>query len=240
MILPFLALMSIFGAKARGDRAKARGDRPADRDATLPGLRPKRKRRRRRRSSSSERREPKRRKPKRRKRKGKRPTKRQRTVDRSHAAARAILKRLGLVSSATASRLKRSPAPPSKRKAKRRRKAKMRQALAKLEPAQKTVIVDALKAKKRTRGTPDADRRRRKREARLKRLAKMERGAKALYNYVTVQETRPRRWGNKRKANEKVRTAQKVMRKLTKDGIYGPKTRTRGRKLIGKTFPARR
>lgn len=64
--------------------------------------------------------------------------------------------------------------------------------------------------------------------------------AAELYKYVTQTNTRPRTWGTKNKRNAVIMELQKRMGRLTADGIYGPKTRYRGRALIGKTFPVRR
>lgn len=62
--------------------------------------------------------------------------------------------------------------------------------------------------------------------------------AEALLLYVTGPG--PIDWGNKGKPNTIIRDAQKSMGKLTADGIYGPKTRDRGKQLTGKSFPARK
>jgi len=112
-----------------------------------------------------------------------------------------------------------------------------------------------LKRKKKSKGfgrfVPTIERKKRRKAVeresddgeRAKRAAVMERkrkGARALYNYVTEQETRPRRWGHRGKPNEKIRTAQAAMKRIEADGIYGPKTRARGKKLIGESFPTRR
>jgi hypothetical protein len=61
--------------------------------------------------------------------------------------------------------------------------------------------------------------------------------ATALYTYVTSGHVD---WGSKSKPNELIRGAQKDMGKLVADGIYGQKTRDRGKQLIGKTFPPRK
>lgn len=61
--------------------------------------------------------------------------------------------------------------------------------------------------------------------------------AEALLMYVTGAGVD---WGSKPKPNPIIRDAQKAMQKLTADGIYGPKTRDRGKQLTGKTFPPRK
>ena len=61
--------------------------------------------------------------------------------------------------------------------------------------------------------------------------------AAALYALVTHK---PVDWGSKQKPNELIRGAQADMGGLVSDGIYGPKTRDRGTKLLGKSFPARK
>lgn len=66
-----------------------------------------------------------------------------------------------------------------------------------------------------------------------------EQAARDLYRYVTILETRPRRWGDRKNRNPTIKAAQEDMG-LVADGIYGPGTRQRGKELLGKTFPARR
>jgi hypothetical protein len=61
--------------------------------------------------------------------------------------------------------------------------------------------------------------------------------ATALYKYVTGTHVD---WGSKAHPNELIRGAQKDMGKIVADGVYGPKTRERGKQLIGKTFPTRK
>lgn len=69
-----------------------------------------------------------------------------------------------------------------------------------------------------------------------------EQAANELYRYVVAAaETGTMgALGTKGKPNAVVRDAQADMGGLATDGIYGPATRTRGKKLIGKTFPARK
>lgn len=64
--------------------------------------------------------------------------------------------------------------------------------------------------------------------------------AEALYKYVTRKETNPRRWGTKNAPNLFIGAMQNIMGELEPDGIYGPRTRRRGKQLIGRTFPVRR
>jgi hypothetical protein len=65
--------------------------------------------------------------------------------------------------------------------------------------------------------------------------------AQALYDYVTqvVRDGRGAELGTAGKPNATVRAAQTDMKLLTADGIYGAKTRTRGKELLGREFPAR-
>ncbi len=45
--------------------------------------------------------------------------------------------------------------------------------------------------------------------------------------------------GTKARPSQPVMSAQRDMGELTTDGVYGPKTRARGKQLIGETFPPR-
>jgi hypothetical protein len=65
--------------------------------------------------------------------------------------------------------------------------------------------------------------------------------AQALYDYVTaaIRSGRGATLGDKSGPNAFVRDAQRDMGRLTTDGIYGPKTRARGKELLGREFPAR-
>lgn len=65
--------------------------------------------------------------------------------------------------------------------------------------------------------------------------------AQALYDYVTqlVRDGRGAELGSAAKPNVNVREAQRDMKLLTADGIYGTKTRTRGKELLGREFPSR-
>jgi len=59
--------------------------------------------------------------------------------------------------------------------------------------------------------------------------------AAALLQYVQSSGN----LGTKAKPSDIVKAAQHDMGKLTADGVYGPKTRERGKQLLGKPFPAR-
>jgi hypothetical protein len=65
--------------------------------------------------------------------------------------------------------------------------------------------------------------------------------AEALYSYVTarIRSGQAATLGDKSQPNEVVRDAQRDMRKIATDGIYGPKTMARGKELLGKPFPPR-
>jgi hypothetical protein len=63
--------------------------------------------------------------------------------------------------------------------------------------------------------------------------------AAELYDYVTRVERDPRKWGDRRGGNPRIAESQGLMG-LTPDGIYGPRTRARGKELLGKSFPPRR
>jgi len=62
-----------------------------------------------------------------------------------------------------------------------------------------------------------------------------------LYSYATeaIRAGKGSSLGTKGHANETVKLAQRDMRKIEADGIYGPKTRARGKELLGKPFPER-
>jgi hypothetical protein len=65
--------------------------------------------------------------------------------------------------------------------------------------------------------------------------------AERLYAYVLreIREGRSANLGSKGNPNPEVLAGQKGMTKVTADGIYGPKTRERGKELTGKPWPAR-
>jgi len=65
--------------------------------------------------------------------------------------------------------------------------------------------------------------------------------AQALYTYATqlVRSGRGAELGTKDKPNNTVAAAQRDMRKIASDGIYGPKTQARGKELLGMEFPSR-
>jgi hypothetical protein len=65
--------------------------------------------------------------------------------------------------------------------------------------------------------------------------------AQSLYDYVSaaIKAGRGATLGTKSSPNAVVRDAQQDMGELVADGIYGPATRTRGKALLGRTFPAR-
>jgi len=65
--------------------------------------------------------------------------------------------------------------------------------------------------------------------------------AQQLYAYVNamLRAGKADLLGDKAKPNGLVRGWQQDMGKLTADGIYGPKTRTRGKELLGREFPSR-
>jgi hypothetical protein len=65
--------------------------------------------------------------------------------------------------------------------------------------------------------------------------------AQDLYTYVTelVRADRGAELGSAAKPNATVRDAQRDMKLVTADGIYGTKTRARGKELLGREFPAR-
>lgn len=62
--------------------------------------------------------------------------------------------------------------------------------------------------------------------------------AQALLDHVLLNPN-PKGYGHKNNPNAVVAAAQADMG-LAADGIYGPAARTRGKELLGKTFPARR
>lgn len=61
--------------------------------------------------------------------------------------------------------------------------------------------------------------------------------AAALFEYL--RSTKPPTWGVKGAPNKVIQAAQNDMGGLAADGIYGPKTRARGKELLGKAFPPR-
>jgi hypothetical protein len=65
--------------------------------------------------------------------------------------------------------------------------------------------------------------------------------AEQLYTYALreIREGRASGLGTKGAPNARVKAAQDGMGKLAPDGIYGDKTRARGKELTGKTFPER-
>ena len=65
--------------------------------------------------------------------------------------------------------------------------------------------------------------------------------AQRLYDYVTAElrAGRAAGLGDKTHANATVRAMQTLMRSIVADGIYGPKTRARGKELLGREFPPR-
>jgi hypothetical protein len=65
--------------------------------------------------------------------------------------------------------------------------------------------------------------------------------AQALFEYVTaaIAAGRGATLGTKSEPNAIVRDAQADMDNIDVDGVYGPATRTRGKELLGKTFPPR-
>lgn len=253
MILPFLSMLSMMGA-ARG-RAAA-----PTRRAALPGD-PSPKRRKR---SKRKRRKPRKASPgglkalMRKARKRRAPD-----VERGQAAARSMLSRLALVTSPPVpddpdavmdftTPKDRADAARQDAAAKKRRRRTPRERLAaerakrrgkkpKTRAEARAVLARFLGRGKKAIGPTKAEARKARRQAaRRKIFARRKRGARALYRYVTETETRPRRWGNRNRPNDKIAAVQRAMGKLEDDGIYGPNTRARGRKLIKKTFPARR
>jgi hypothetical protein len=66
--------------------------------------------------------------------------------------------------------------------------------------------------------------------------------AEQLYVYASrmIRAGKASKLGTKANPNPEVKRMQGGMRRLTKDGIYGPATRKRGKELIGKSFPIRR
>lgn len=66
--------------------------------------------------------------------------------------------------------------------------------------------------------------------------------AQRLYDYARgmISADRATELGTKGKPNATVRAYQGGMGKLKRDGIYGPKTRARGKELLGKSFPVRK
>ena len=65
--------------------------------------------------------------------------------------------------------------------------------------------------------------------------------AQALYNYVTpiIRSGRGAELGSAAKPNDTVAAAQRDMKLVASDGIYGPKTQARGKELLGMEFPSR-
>ena len=65
--------------------------------------------------------------------------------------------------------------------------------------------------------------------------------AQALYDYATaaIRSGAASSLGSKGAPNETVLAAQRDMGRITSDGIYGDKTRARGKELLGREFPAR-
>jgi hypothetical protein len=66
--------------------------------------------------------------------------------------------------------------------------------------------------------------------------------AQALHTYVTgvVRSGRGATdLGSKQKPNDFIAAAQRDMRNVSSDGIYGPKTQARGKELLGQEFPNR-
>lgn len=66
--------------------------------------------------------------------------------------------------------------------------------------------------------------------------------AKQLHAYVTrmIDDGKSSALGTKDKRNAEIKRFQTAMQKISPDGIYGPKTRDRGKALTGLTFPLRR
>lgn len=66
--------------------------------------------------------------------------------------------------------------------------------------------------------------------------------AQRLYDYAggLLRADRGDQLGTRGKPNETVRHYQGLMGKIKVDGQYGPKTRARGKELLGKTFPVRK
>lgn len=65
--------------------------------------------------------------------------------------------------------------------------------------------------------------------------------AQDLYTYAQqlIRQGRGAELGSKDKPNNTVAAAQRDMRKIASDGIYGPKTQARGKELIAMEFPSR-
>ncbi len=110
--------------------------------------------------------------------------------------------------------------------------------LSALSPSARRAI-DGPEPKRRKRRERKPKRQRRTEERRLPKTSDAAMAAAGLYTYLTVTETRPRRWGNRRRANRRIMAFQERMGRLTADGIYGTKTRARGYVLTGRKFPAR-
>lgn len=66
--------------------------------------------------------------------------------------------------------------------------------------------------------------------------------AQRLYDYARglLRADRGGELGTKGRPSETVRHYQKAMGKIRADGQYGPKTRARGKELLGRTFPVRK
>lgn len=65
--------------------------------------------------------------------------------------------------------------------------------------------------------------------------------AQALHSYVTplIRSGRGAELGSAAKPNDFVAAAQRDMKLIASDGIYGPKTMARGKELLGVEFPSR-
>lgn len=65
--------------------------------------------------------------------------------------------------------------------------------------------------------------------------------AQRLYDYARakVRAGKASELGSKAKRNGTIKAYQAAMGKISADGIYGPKTRARGKELLGRAFPAR-
>lgn len=65
--------------------------------------------------------------------------------------------------------------------------------------------------------------------------------ARALLNYVTplIRGGRQAELGTHDAPNDTVANAQRDMRGIPSDGIYGPRTAARGKELLGVAFPSR-
>lgn len=72
-------------------------------------------------------------------------------------------------------------------------------------------------------------------------MRKATQAAQDLYTYATalIRAGHGERLGSKASPDETVRSAQRDMKGLVIDGIYGPKTMSRGKELLGREFPSR-